>query len=134
MIRDFVYLIKSGPGSQDNEPSIHLPLDIRNLACKCLEYVIGSRDETSGGSIASRFSWLQHDLGVSRGQYMGVLPCLIRSITSFLIDQESGDSAHDHDEKHQGRIANVCDQPIREIRSARPRTTVQRGGARCSDE
>lgn len=31
-----------------------------------------------------RFSWLQHDLGVNRGQYMGLLPCLLRSAVSFL--------------------------------------------------
>lgn len=31
-----------------------------------------------------RFSWLQHDLGVNRGQYMGLLPCLLRSAVSFM--------------------------------------------------
>lgn len=84
LLRDFVFMLRTGPGSSEYykyEESI--PLDLRILACQCLTAIVGSRD-TSAVSVMGRFSWLQHDLGVNRGQYMGLLPCILRSSTSFL--------------------------------------------------
>jgi hypothetical protein len=84
LLRDFVFMLRTGPGSSEYykyEESI--PLELRLIACQCLTAIVGSRD-TSAVSVMGRFSWLQHDLGVNRGQYMGLLPCILRSSTSFL--------------------------------------------------
>jgi hypothetical protein len=73
-----------GPGSSDYPKyQTSIPLDLRLLASQCLIAIVGSRDSSSV-SVMGRFSWLQHDLGVNRGQYMGLLPCLLRSAVSFL--------------------------------------------------
>ena len=92
MLSDFMFLLRSGPGSTEYNPG-YVALDIRVLVCKCLVAIVGSHDETYGGSILSRFSWLQNDMGVSRGQYMGLLPCLLRSATSYLIGAEADANA-----------------------------------------
>ena len=78
-----MYLLKSGPGSIDPESIVAVPLDVRIQAVRCLVAIVGSRD-TSTVSVLGRFSWLQHELGVNRGQYMGLLPCLLRSTSLYL--------------------------------------------------
>jgi hypothetical protein len=84
LLRDFIFMIRSGPGSSDYvKYQAIIPLDLRLVACQCLIAIVGSRDSSSI-SVMGRFSWLQHDLGVNRGQYMGLLPCLLRSAVSFL--------------------------------------------------
>jgi len=85
LLRDFIYLLKTGPGS--GERGVDIPLDIRIHACRCLVAIVGSRDNSSV-SVLGRFSWLQHELGVNRGQYMGLLPCLLRSTALYLMGQE----------------------------------------------
>lgn len=55
-----------------------VPLDIRILALHCLVAIVGSQD-TSSVSVLGRFSWLQHELGVNRGQYMGIYSFLSHS-------------------------------------------------------
>ncbi|KAJ1429462.1 hypothetical protein B484DRAFT_396335, partial [Ochromonadaceae sp. CCMP2298] len=64
-------------------------LDVRLLACHCLEAMVGLRDQSSS-PIFARYPWLLHDLGVNRGQYMGLLPCLLRSATAYLISLTGG--------------------------------------------
>lgn len=81
ILMDFIYLLRTGPGTPEYDDSI--PFDLRVLACQSLVAVVGSRD-VSSVSVMGRFSWLQHDLGVNRGQYMGLLPCLLRSAATFL--------------------------------------------------
>jgi hypothetical protein len=80
ILNDIVFLLKTGPGSAEYDTSV--PLDVRLLAVHCLIAVVGSRDVS--GSVLGRFSWIQQELGVNRGQYMGLLPCLLRSAMSFL--------------------------------------------------
>ena len=92
LLRDFVYILKTGPGS--SEVSVNIPLDIRLLAVQCLCAIVGSQD-TSSVSVLGRFSWLLHELGVNRGQYMGLLPCLLRSITSYVIGPDKLDDFDD---------------------------------------
>ena len=85
LLRDFIFLLKTGSiPLQEND---YIPLQLRMLACRCLVAIVGSRD-TSSVSVLGRFSWLQHELGVNRGLYMGLLPCLLRSFTSFMVSQE----------------------------------------------
>ena len=85
-------LITTGPGSSEysQQPSTAsstntptTPLSLRVLACECLTAIVSSRDSSSV-SVMGKFSWLQSDLGVARGHYMGLLPCLLRSATSFI--------------------------------------------------
>jgi len=77
MIKDFIYLLSAVPGlsSAPAEPGPDVPADIRILSCRCLEAIIGSRDNSTS-PIFIRYPWILHDLGVTRGQYMGLLPCL----------------------------------------------------------
>lgn len=65
-----------------------IPLDLAVYACHCLTAIVGSRDGNSS-SIMGHFTWLQYDLGVSRGQYMGLIPCLLRNNASYLISLQT---------------------------------------------
>lgn len=87
LIKNFMYLLRTGPGSLDYKPDV-VDLDIRLLACQCLEAIVGSRDQSST-PIFARYPWMMFDLGLNRGQYMGLLPCLIRSSTSYLISLDA---------------------------------------------
>jgi hypothetical protein len=100
ILLDFIYMLRSGPGTP--EYSSNIPFDIRVLACQSLVAVVGSRD-VSSISVMGRFSWLQHDLGVNRGQYMGLLPCLLRSAASFLA------SRHDNTCEYAAEISLADD-------------------------
>jgi hypothetical protein len=90
VLSDFIYMLRTGPGTAEYDASV--PFDIRLLACQCLVAVVGSRD-TSAVSVMGRFSWLLHDLGVNKGQYMGLLPCLLRSSVSFVMSRCDRDYA-----------------------------------------
>lgn len=83
LIKNFIYLLRSGPGSLEYDPQL-IALSTRLLACQSLEFIIGSRDSTCS-PIFVRYPWILYDLGVNRGQYMGLFPCLLRSATSFLV-------------------------------------------------
>ena len=89
LLRDFLYLLRTGPGSVDYRRGA-APLALRLLAVQCITSVISSRDSMNASVLGVRFSWLQHDLGVNRGQYMGLLPCVLRSLTSFLVSDADG--------------------------------------------
>ena len=86
ILRDLVHLLQTGPGSVTYDPCV--PFDLHVLACQCLVCVIHSR-ENNPTSVLGRFSWLQCDLGVNRGQYMGLLPCLWRNVTSFMTESRN---------------------------------------------
>ena len=93
LLADFVELIRTGPGNQAYDPSI-LPLEIRVLACRCLVALVDTHQDDNFNmvgpvSVMGRFSGLQHDLGVNRGQYMGMLPCLLRASSAFLTNLSS---------------------------------------------
>ena len=82
----------TGPGSSEfHKYEAYIPLDLRLLACQCLSAIVGTRD-SSTASVMGRFSWLQHDLGVNRGQYMGLLPCMLRSCLAYLTSSTAGAS------------------------------------------
>jgi hypothetical protein len=87
LIADFIYLLKTGPGAVDYDPRI--PFDVRAMAVQNIIAVVVSRD-ASAVSVMGRFSWIQHDLGITRGQYMGLLPCLLRASVSFLRSRDEG--------------------------------------------
>jgi hypothetical protein len=92
LIQSFLYLLRTGPGSLDYCPGL-IPLDIRLLACHCLEAIVGARDSPSSPMLV-HYPWILHDLGVNRGQYMGLFPCLIRSSISYLISLEEKQAEH----------------------------------------
>lgn len=64
-VKDFLCLLRTGPGSVGFTPGI-VPIYLRQLACQCLSAIVGSRDSTNVSVLGGRFSWLQHDLGVNR--------------------------------------------------------------------
>lgn len=53
LLRDFVYLVRSGPGSNEYRPE-QVPFSLRLLSCACLRAIVGSRE--AGVSILGRFS------------------------------------------------------------------------------
>jgi hypothetical protein len=87
ILKDFLYLLRTGPGSVGYVKGM-VPIYLRQLSCLCLNAIVGSRDSANVSVMGGRFSWLQQDLGVNRGQYMGLLPCILRSMTSFLLLDE----------------------------------------------
>ena len=64
-VKDFLCLLRTGPGSVGFSPGV-VPIYLRQLACQCLSAIVGSRDSTNVSVLGGRFSWLQHDLGVNR--------------------------------------------------------------------
>ena len=106
-LRDFLFFIRTGPilgpvstatasssmsmdtslgsCSDDfgNESPHSVPINIRNLSCYCVTAIVGWSD-TSVSSLFSRFTWLQSELGLHKGQYMGLLPCVLRACGSYL--------------------------------------------------
>ncbi len=66
--------------------NFHIPLDILLKAIQCLESMIGPQDFAS--SIFSRYPWMMQSLGINRGQYMGLSPCLLRSACALLVSME----------------------------------------------
>jgi hypothetical protein len=105
LIKDFIWLISETPeqlndllihhhGSNDERMRISDTTDqkersdelmhLRIYALQCLSATLESRDSTSP-PLFVHFSWILHDLGVTKGQYMGLVPCLIRFSVSFLI-------------------------------------------------
>jgi len=83
VLQDFLSLLRMGPGSDEYNENI-VPIRIRLLACHCLQASMGSEDSLDA-AIFGRFQALQHSLGLNRGQYMGLLPCLLRSSTAYLL-------------------------------------------------
>lgn len=57
LLRDFVYLVRSGPGSNEYRPA-QVPFSLRLLSCACLRAIVGSRE--AGVSILGRFSGAAH--------------------------------------------------------------------------
>ena len=80
LFRCMIWLLTTGPGSNCHDSSI--PFYIRLIGNQCLSAIVGTRDTSA--SILSRFSWIQHDLGLNRGQYLGLLPCLVRHTIASL--------------------------------------------------
>lgn len=79
--RAFVALLRTGVGQTDYCATV--PIALRLIANQCLTAIVGSKEASV--SILSRFSWLQHDLGLNRAQYMGLLPCLLRFLFANLL-------------------------------------------------
>ena len=65
LVRDFLWLLRTGPGSVGYVCGL-VPIYLRQLSCQCLNAVVGSRDSANVSVLGGRFSWLQHDLGVNR--------------------------------------------------------------------
>ena len=66
LIKEFIMLLRTGPGSSEYRPD-PVVLELRKLACRCIEAVLGSRDSTVT-PIFVRYPWLLHDLGVNKGK------------------------------------------------------------------
>lgn len=77
---DAIFLLQTGPGAADYDRRI--PLEFRLLATQALVALVATRDLS--GTVMGRLAWIQHELGVQRGQYMGLLPCILRASVSFL--------------------------------------------------
>jgi hypothetical protein len=43
MFKEFIYLIRTGPGSSEYNENL-VSLEVRRLACRCIDAVVGSRD------------------------------------------------------------------------------------------
>jgi hypothetical protein len=84
LIKDFVWMISSPPSEVSSASSVDDLIDCRILATQCLSAALETRNSSSP-PFFMHFPWLLDDLGVSRGQYMGVVPCLIRYSVSKLI-------------------------------------------------
>ena len=65
LVRDFLWLLRTGPGSVGYVQGL-VPIYLRQLSCQCLCAIVGSRDSANVSVLGGRFSWLQHDLGVNR--------------------------------------------------------------------
>lgn len=65
LVRDFLWLLRTGPGSVDYVQGL-VPIYLRQLSCQCLCAIVGSRDSANVSVLGGRYSWLQHDLGVNR--------------------------------------------------------------------
>ena len=88
-LKDYIFLLKTGPPT--TEPSYKLiPAKLRTLATQCLTAMIASRESGTSSVLSGicRFSLLQQDLGINRSQYMGLLPCIIRSSLVSLMEND----------------------------------------------
>jgi hypothetical protein len=65
ILKDFLYLLRTGPGSVGYVHGL-VPIYVRQLSCQCINAIIGSRESANVSVLGGRFSWLQHDLGVNR--------------------------------------------------------------------
>lgn len=65
ILKDFLYLLRTGPGSVGYVHGL-VPIYVRQLSCQCVNAIIGSRESANVSVLGGRFSWLQHDLGVNR--------------------------------------------------------------------
>jgi E3 ubiquitin-protein ligase HUWE1 len=85
-------LRQDGISALANSPNV--PYDIRTLAIEALTALVARRDGTSGALTGvARHSSVLSELGVGKGQYLGLLPTLIRyslsSLGSFLSTREN---------------------------------------------
>ena len=83
ILKDLVWLLANVPETLGSSPVDRL-LPLRVLAIQCLSVALDSRDSSSP-PLFLHFPWLLDDLGVSRGQYLGIVPCLIRYAISSLL-------------------------------------------------
>ena len=117
-IRDFLYFVRTGPmlvGSLQNgdnsmcgnvvnsiSPTM---FNVHILSCYSVTAMIG-RSDTGASALFNRFTWLQSELGIHKGQYMGLLPCLLRSCASYLSSSSQNLVEHSVD-----RDACIVDSP-----------------------
>ena len=74
--------------------SPQVPYDVRTLAIEALTALVARRDSAAGTfSIVARQSNVLTELGVGKGQYLGLLPTLIRfslaALNSFLLQEDA---------------------------------------------
>lgn len=74
-----------------------VPYKVRTLALEALTALIGRREGTTGSLTgAARHSSVMNEIGVGKGQYLGLLPTLIRyslaSLGTFLLPKEKRES------------------------------------------
>lgn len=94
-LKDYIFLLKTGPTSTESAHR-NVPSKLRTLSTQCLTAMIASRESGSSSVLSGicRFSLLQQDLGINRSQYMGLLPCIIRSsLVSVVEDEMQGQSS-----------------------------------------
>lgn len=95
LLKDFLRIISYCSGEvccSTNDSQMDIDLDnkiydeihqLGKISCYCLSAAVETRDHHSI-CIFTQYSWLLQELGVNRGQYMGLLPSIIRSSASFL--------------------------------------------------
>lgn len=86
-VKDFIFLISTGPGSV-NYTYENDDFELRALACYCLSAFLETKD-SMGPSVFTQYPWLLNDLGVNRGQYMGLLPRLLHSSAASIVEIKS---------------------------------------------
>lgn len=81
LLKDFVHLIsRESNDQQAQDPEF---LELRILACFCISSLLDTKDQSSS-PLGLLYPWLFQDLGVNRGQYMGLVPQLFRSCCASL--------------------------------------------------
>ncbi len=98
IVKDFIFFMETGPGTQHY--SLFFGNDkIRALSCYCLSALLEMHDSTNT-PIVVQYPWIINDLGVGRGQFMGLIPQLLRSSSSYLISLKKGDDIHVAQKQH----------------------------------
>lgn len=111
LLKDFVNLVASMTYTDERQPDDLMQLRI--IACTCISALLDTKDQSSS-PIGLQYPWLFQDLGVHRGQYMGLIPCQLRSCFSALqktrkrlTEQFSGRSVRNSDLSAQDRMEYV---------------------------
>ncbi|CAM9995673.1 unnamed protein product, partial [Laminaria digitata] len=78
----------------DKSAQMTVPLDISVLAVHCLSALVHSRDGDSNLGLVARHTNVFQELGITRGQYTGLLPLLVRhGVASLYIMPDAADAA-----------------------------------------
>eukprot|EP00599_Poterioochromonas_sp_BG-1_P017458 CAMPEP_0173167414 /NCGR_PEP_ID=MMETSP1105-20130129/22646_1 /TAXON_ID=2985 /ORGANISM="Ochromonas sp., Strain BG-1" /LENGTH=3503 /DNA_ID=CAMNT_0014088945 /DNA_START=675 /DNA_END=11186 /DNA_ORIENTATION=+ len=89
LIKELVWLVGSAPEELNmNQDHLDNPIILSILAAQCLSATLEDRDH-SMTPLFVNFPWLLHDLGLSRGQYMGLLPRSIQYCVSQISEVAS---------------------------------------------
>lgn len=86
LVKDLIFLISTAPvGVTPSTPIVFDDvLEMRVVACNCLSALLDTKEQSSN-PLSMNYPWLFLELGVQRGQYMGMIPCLLRSTIASLL-------------------------------------------------
>ena len=82
--------------------SPQVPYDVRALAIEALTALVARRDSSASFNVAARQANVLSELGVGKGQYLGLLPTLIRfslaALNSFLLQEDANRGMESQDD------------------------------------